>query len=188
MSGRAVGTARTRERLLAVATDHFVRRSYDEVTLAEVAREAGVTQQTLLNHFSSKEGLFLAYVGAMGEEIQALRGRPAPGDVAAAARAVVRQYERFGDANVRAAPLAERLPVLRQLRDQGRAFHQTWLEEVFAAQLPGDPGSRRRTVARLYVATDVHTWHVLRRELNHSLAETTALIESMLRAALTADS
>ncbi len=184
MSHRAVTVARTRERLLSVAREHFVTRPYDEVTLGEIAREAGVAQQTLLNHFSSKDGLFLAFTHALQEEVHALRGAPKPRDAPGAARAVVRQYERLGDANVRLAHAAERIPALAEAVAQARRQHQAWLEDVFRDQLPTDPSRRRHLLAQLYVATDVHTWHLLRRELARSRTETTTVIESMIRAVL----
>ncbi|MFP5371649.1 MAG: TetR/AcrR family transcriptional regulator, partial [Actinomycetes bacterium] len=96
MQARADGVQRTRERILAVARNRFIDLPYDEVRLAEIAAEAGVTQQTLLNHFSSKEGLFMALVDVLGPEIAAMRGPVEPGDVDAAVRGLMRQYEALG--------------------------------------------------------------------------------------------
>jgi AcrR family transcriptional regulator len=184
MQTRAQGVARTRERVLAAARSRFVELPYDEVRLADIAAEAGVTQQTLLNHFSSKEGLFLALVEALGPEIVALRGQVAPGDVAAAVRGLMRQYEALGDANVRMAAVAERIPELDRGLAHGRSHHLAWLEETFGAQLPTGPRERRRALAGLYAVTDVGTWKLLRRDLGHSRTETTAVLQSLLRAAL----
>ena len=184
MQARADGVARTRERILAAARDHFVGRPYDEVRLTEVSSDAGVTQQTLLNHFSSKEGLFLALAEAMAPEVFALRGSVRAGDVAAAVRGLMRQYEALGDANVRLAAVAERIPELAAALEAARSHHRSWLEEVFGAQLPAAPRERRRAIAALYAVTDVGTWKLLRRDLGHSRAETTAVLESLLRAAL----
>ena len=184
MGARARAVERTRERVVAVAREHFTRLPYDEVRLAEVAAAAGVTQQTLLNHFSSKEGLFLAVVDVLGPEIEALRGPVVPGDAAAFARGLVRQYEALGDANVRLAAVAERIPALAAGLDLARARHTAWLHEAFGAQLPDDAGTRRRALAGLYAVTDVGTWKLLRRDLGHSAAETTSVLEHLLRAAL----
>ncbi|WP_198588537.1 TetR/AcrR family transcriptional regulator [Geodermatophilus chilensis] len=186
MRARAQAVERTRERVLAVARERFVRLPYDEVRLAEVAAAAGVTQQTLLNHFSSKEGLLLALVDVLGPEIEALRGPVVPGDVAGFVRGLVRQYEALGDANVRLAAAAERIPALAGGVETARARHAAWLEEAFAEQLPADPRERRRTLAALYAVTDVGTWKLLRRDLGHSRAETTVVLQSLLRAALAA--
>ncbi|MCV2489153.1 TetR/AcrR family transcriptional regulator [Geodermatophilus sp. YIM 151500] len=185
MAARAEGVSRTRERILAAARDAFVDRPYDEVTLAGIAAEAGVTQQTLLNHFSSKEGLLLATTEShLRGEVERLRGPVRPGDVRAAVRGLVRQYERLGDANVRVEAVAERIPLVGQVVAAARATHRAWLEEVFAGQLPDDSRARRRVLAALYAATDVGTWKLLRRDLGHSRAETTAVLESLVRAAL----
>ena len=51
MTARAAAAGRTRDRLLRAARDGFGDRRYDDVTLAGIARAAGVTVQTLLNHF-----------------------------------------------------------------------------------------------------------------------------------------
>lgn len=184
MKTRADGVARTRERLTEVAREHFVERPYDEVTLAEIAREAQVSQQTLLNHFSSKEGLLLALAEGFAADIDALRGDPKPGDVQAAVRGLMRQYERYGDANVRLAMLAERIAPVGQFIDQARTSHLAWIERVFGDQLPTEQTARRRATAQVYAATDVFTWRLLRRELKHSRADASAVMQSMVRAAV----
>lgn len=186
MRSRAEGVDRTRERILAVARERFVRLPYDEVRLAEVAAAAGVTQQTLLNHFSSKEGLLMAVVDLLAPEIEALRGPVTPGDADAFVRGLMRQYEALGDANVRLAAMAERFPHLAEGVVVARARHTAWLEDAFGAQLPDDPGARRRALAALYALTDVGTWKLLRRDLGRSRAETTAVLQFLLRAALAA--
>jgi AcrR family transcriptional regulator len=184
MRARAATVDRTRERILAVARDRFVDLPYDEVRLADVAAAAGVTQQTLLNHFSSKEGLLLGVVAVLAPEVEALRGPVPAGDVDAAVRALMRQYEALGDANVRLAAVAERIPELAQGVEFGRAHHTAWLEETFAGSLPGEARARRRSVAALYAVTDVGTWKLLRRDLGRSRTETTAVLRLLLRAAL----
>lgn len=184
MQSRARGVERTRERILAAARRQFFDLPYDEVKLAAIAAEAEVTQQTLLNHFSSKEGLLLALAEVLAPEIWALRGAVAPGDVTAAVRGLMRQYEALGDGNVRLAAVAERIPVLARGLSDARAAHLGWLEQTFAEQLPVEPRDRRRALAALYAATDVGTWKLLRRDLGHSRVETTTVVENLVRAAL----
>ena len=53
------GGPQTRARILAVAHGLFLERGYDAVTVAEVARGAGVSSVTVFNHFPRKEDLFL---------------------------------------------------------------------------------------------------------------------------------
>lgn len=184
MGARAESTARTRERILAVARDRFVELPYDEVRLAEVAATAGVTQQTLLNHFSSKEGLLLGVVEVLAPEIEGLRGSVPGGDVAAAVRGLMRQYEALGDANVRLAAVAERIPELARGLAFARASHTGWLEQTFADALPFEPRVRRRVLDALYAATDVGTWKLLRRDLGRSRADTAAVLRTLVHGAL----
>jgi AcrR family transcriptional regulator len=53
------GGPQTRARILEVATRLFLERGYETVTVAEIAREAGVSSVTVFNHFPRKEDLFL---------------------------------------------------------------------------------------------------------------------------------
>lgn len=53
------GGPQTRARIREVSNRLFMERGYDAVTVAEVAREAGVSSVTVFNHFPRKEDLFL---------------------------------------------------------------------------------------------------------------------------------
>lgn len=53
------GGPQTRARILDVANRLFLERGYDAVTVAEIARETGVSSVTIFNHFPRKEDLFL---------------------------------------------------------------------------------------------------------------------------------
>jgi AcrR family transcriptional regulator len=69
---------RTRVTIAAVAMELFTARGFDAVTVAEIARAAGVSEKTVFNYFPSKEDL----VFERGQErraalLEALRNRPA---------------------------------------------------------------------------------------------------------------
>lgn len=49
----------TRARILEVSNRLFVENGFDSVTVAQIAREAGVSSVTVFNHFPTKEDLFL---------------------------------------------------------------------------------------------------------------------------------
>ena len=53
------GGPQTRARIREVSNRLFMERGYDSVTVAEVARAAGVSSVTVFNHFPRKEDLFL---------------------------------------------------------------------------------------------------------------------------------
>ncbi|HJR58045.1 MAG TPA: TetR/AcrR family transcriptional regulator [Vicinamibacterales bacterium] len=88
--------ATTDEQLLAAA-HRVVSRLGPNLTLADVAAEAGVSPATLVQRFGSKRGLLLAFVssasGATGGQFAEIRGRHA--DPIEAIREVVRCYARM---------------------------------------------------------------------------------------------
>ena len=142
------------------------------MTLAAIARTAGVSHQTVLNHFGSKEGVAAAVADELAKTIEDLRTAVEPGDVAGAVWAVVEQYEHSGDSNVRWAMAADKLDALAPRVEEARRYHQEWLQRTFADELPTDPAARRRAVGALHAATDVYTWKLLRRDLRLSRSDT----------------
>jgi AcrR family transcriptional regulator len=183
MKARAAGREATRERIVRAAFELFLDEWYDEVTMRRVATAAGVALQTVVNHFGTKEALFAAVVERFAGEVHELRGTVAPGDLAAAAAAVVAQYERAGDANLRALGLEERVPALGPALEEGRALHRAWVERTFPEALAGLAGApRARRVAQLAAATDVFTWRLLRRDHRLSPEEAAAAIRELLEA------
>jgi AcrR family transcriptional regulator len=78
----ARGGPQTRARIREVANRLFIERGYDAVTVAEVARETGVSSVTVFNHFPRKEDLFLDRTSDAIELLQsAIRDRPPGTDV-----------------------------------------------------------------------------------------------------------
>jgi AcrR family transcriptional regulator len=53
------GGSKTRAHIAAVATQLFIERGFDEVTIAEVAAASGVSKVTVFSHFERKEDLLL---------------------------------------------------------------------------------------------------------------------------------
>jgi AcrR family transcriptional regulator len=175
MDLRAAAAEATRERILTAAAEAFLERWYDDVTLAEVAKRAGVSGQTVINHFGGKEQLAVAAHQRVSEQITSRRYTPEPGDVPAAIEALVDDYETTGDGTIRLLALEEKVPSLRPLLASGRQGHRRWVEEMFLA-----PG----LVAELGVATDVYTWKLLRRDQGLSRDETAAAMQRIVDALL----
>ena len=184
MRARAEAVEATRERIARAAMPRFLAEPYEDVTIASVARDAGVSHQTLLNHFESKDGLFAAAAERFSADLAASREGRATSDPESVVALLMEQFERSGDGNVRLALLHERIEAVRTGLEQGRANHQVWLAEVFADRLPSDPAERRRTLAALHAATDVYTWKLLRRDLGHGRRATQRIMTDMVRAIL----
>ncbi|HEY6532230.1 MAG TPA: helix-turn-helix domain-containing protein [Acidimicrobiales bacterium] len=186
MAARADAVSATRQRIAEEAMRLFIAQDYDDVTLAAIATAAGVSHQTVLNHFRNKEGVVRAAAEILGDETVEARNAARPGDVAGAVAALVGEYERFGDANVRWALTADRLASLAPILDEARANHQRWLVEMFDSSLPRSAPARRSVVQQLHVATDVYSWKLLRRDLALDRADTERVLTEMVRAILAA--
>jgi AcrR family transcriptional regulator len=183
MSTRAAAVEVTRERILQAACDAFVQGWYDDVTLRDIAADAGVSLQTLVNHFGSKEALFGAAAERISDAISTLRWTVGVGDLEGAATTLVDDYEQTGDFTLRTLAIEERAPVVQPLIARGRRGHQEWVEHVFAGALAGLRGvDRRRRVAQLVVATDVFTWKLLRRDKGLSRDQTITAICELVEA------
>jgi len=182
MGRRGAAMERTRTALVESAAELFLSRPYEQVTLAAIAGGAGVSVQTLLNHFVSKEGVLMSAIDALSARVHALRGDVAPGDVQAAVDALVGQYEKVGDLNVHALQQSGRFAELEQLIAVARADHLAWLERTFDRWLPApsDATARRRTLQALYAVTDVGAWKLLRRDLGNSRVETARILRLLL--------
>jgi len=179
MVARAASAAATGERILDSAVELFWELPGEQVSLDEVARRAGVTVQTVIRRFGGREGLFAAAAEREVERVRAQRDEAPVGDVAGAVRVLVDHYEAFGDRVLRLLAEEERVPRLRELAEQGRAYHRDWCARVFAFALDGRAGvERRRRLAQLVAVCDVYTWKLLRRDARLSRRQTElALVE-----------
>jgi len=170
--------AATRERILDAALEIADPR----VPLATIADRAGVSQRTVLRHFGSRGGLFIAAMEAGDARIRAERFSIPAGDLEAAVTNLVDHYERQGDQVVtRLAQEGQDQRVDRVL-DSGRRLHRLWVEEKLGPLLEGcDVRTRRRRLAQLVAACDVYTWKLLRRDCGLSRSETEKAIAELVR-------
>ena len=184
---RALAAAATGERILGAFTrlvrDHWL----DQVTLDDVAREAGVTVQTVIRRFGGKEGLHNASTERLGRQVQLNRDTPV-GKIGAGIGALVHDYEENGDLTVRLLAQEPRYALLKPLLDIGRQGHRQWVEALLQPFLDElEDGDRERRLAAAIVVTDVYAWQLLRRDQSRSLSETRAIMEESLRAVLRQD-
>jgi AcrR family transcriptional regulator len=166
MRARAEAAEATERRILEAARALFATRWYDDVTLADVAAEAGVSSQTVIRRFGSKDGLIDAVTERVRGEVVEQRGEAPAGDVRGAIATLVEHYEREGDAVLRLLAQEDRVPAFRRVTDGGRALHYAWVDRVFGPALARlAPAERARRRAGLIAACDVSVWKVLRRDL-----------------------
>ena len=186
MGARSAGMQRTREVILDAAVELFAPAWFDEVTLADVAKRAGVSQQTVVNHFGSKLGLYLAGVQERYvPENRAVRGSAVPGDTVSIVDAALRDYEATGDSTIRTMALAGRVEELARVVEGGRTAHQEWVDHVFAPQVARRRGrSRERCLRLLRSVLDVRMWSQLRREEGLDVEETRAHLLALVEGVL----
>ena len=108
-----------RQRILAVAQRLLTRHGWHGITLAQIAREAGVTPAGLLHHFESKEQLLHAALDARDADDEAHADRT--GDLLEELQHVVDRFHRAPD-------LAGLFTVLRaENLDPDALLHQRFL-------------------------------------------------------------
>lgn len=182
---RADATAETRQRILAAVIALAEERFTLEIVLADVADRVGVSVQTVLRHFGSRDGLFDA--ARQFRLTTELQERAAPvGDVPAAVSVIARTYENGGDWMLAILAQEHSDQAARQVVGRGREVHRNWVCEVFAPQLArsADPDA---LTDLLVVATDLYTWKLLRRDAGLDRTTTEERMLRLTRALLPAD-
>ena len=155
-----------------------------EIVLADVAARAGVTVQTVLRHFGSRQRLFEQAQARRVAHVRVERAAPV-GDAASAVRTIVAFYDRLGEWSLRLQAQEHSDELSRQTVELGRRMHREWVEEVFAPQLVGRR-DRKELVDLLVVATDVLTWKILRRDGGMDRSTTCKRMLRLVRAVLSA--
>jgi AcrR family transcriptional regulator len=177
MNVRAQRSEETAQRIREVALERFLSRSYDEVTLAEVAEAAGVTVPTLIAHFGRKEDLFAAVLEDWGGRMVDSRDEAPVGDHAGAIHNLLDHYDTEGKRILHLLAEEDRFPAVRAMTDEGRKFHREWVERIFGSSLRSLRGPRKeQLVVQLIVATDLLAWKLMRLDMKLSRRRTEAAI------------
>ncbi len=185
MEARAEAAAETHQRILDAAITLFGERLADDVSLADVAAAAGVTVQTVLRRFVSREGLTEAALARGEEEVRRQRWEAPAGDLEAIVHGLLEHYEVWGDRSLRFLSQEERTPAMRRITDAGRQLHADWVEHAFSAHLAATKGAARvRLRAQLIAVTDVFVWKVVRRDLGLDLRATELTLRELITAVL----
>ncbi|MGH2904068.1 MAG: TetR/AcrR family transcriptional regulator [Solirubrobacteraceae bacterium] len=176
---RAQAQQRTRDALLDAASEELSKAGSSKASLETVAAKAGVTKQTALRHFGSKDGLIDAAFRRLSEGVRKERGAAPVGDVPGAARNLMEHYERYGDMMMRLLGEGHLFYLLRRATDHGRQVHVEWVKRTFAPQLESLRGAEReRRTAQLVAVCDVYVWKLLRRDMKLSARQAEiALVE-----------
>jgi AcrR family transcriptional regulator len=178
MGARAQAVDATRRRIMDALITLAGERPFVEVTLDAIAERAGVSVQTVLRQFGSRDGLFAEAMDAAMVDAEDERRTP-PGDVAAAVRIVVDHYERRGRTALLMLAQEGYDDVARKATDRGKAMHRDWVRDAFAPATDDEA-----LLDLLVVASDVYTWKLLRIDRGHSRTVTERRMRDLVEAVL----
>jgi AcrR family transcriptional regulator len=144
---RELKRRRTRATIASAATELFLARGFDRVTVAEIAAVAEVSEKTVFNYFPVKaELVFDAGDELLDELLDAVRHR-APGSPAVAGvRAFIERRAARAERESPPRPtpgflqLIEASPTLRAYRREMFACWETTLAELLAVETEAAPG------------------------------------------------
>jgi AcrR family transcriptional regulator len=137
-----------RRRLLDLGAQLFTEHAYDEISMSQIARAAGISKALLYHYFPSKRDYFVATLAGGAEELRA-RVEPDPDlppaqALAASVDAYLAWIEENADAYEKLFRSARAVPEVRELVDGVRAATaDRILEGLDAADNP-----RARTAVR----------------------------------------
>jgi AcrR family transcriptional regulator len=113
-----------RRRLLALGAELFARHAYDELSMAGIAREAGISKALLYHYFPSKQAYFAATLEQAAAELAKLiepdPERPPVEQLAHSLDAYLGWVERNADAYAKLIRSVGAVPEVRELVDRVR--------------------------------------------------------------------
>lgn len=181
---------RTRDALLDAADEEFYGEEWQKSSLESIAARAGVTKQTLLRHFGSKDGLLLKALMRGATQVREQRWSTPTDDVAGAVENLLDHYDSWGERSVRISAWQTNRPqALALLSRAARQIHYEWVDHAFAPWLErvdGETRANRR--AALIAVCDVQTWWTLTRNLKLPRAQVHAILTDLIERLLAEDS
>ncbi len=174
---RAKAQERTQDALIDAATDEFFEGNWLQVSLETLSAKAGVTKQTLLRHFGSKDGLLMQALMRGATQVHDQRWSTPTGDVAGAVENLLDHYQAWGERSIRIGEWQRGPAMLGMLSRGARQVHYEWVEHAFAPWLQDvrEPARARRRAA-LIALCDVQTWWIMSHDLGLERAEVHATL------------
>lgn len=166
------GGSKTRARIADVASELFLERGFDDVTIAEVAAAAGVSKVTVFSHFERKEDLLLDRLPDIVDIVRtALReradGSSAVEAIRQSALALAEQRHVLSGLNGDVEPMMRTVAASPALIARLRAFAYE-IETELATELDTDPtftGDSTLVAALLVAAYRTVAVETVRRRL-----------------------
>jgi AcrR family transcriptional regulator len=135
-----------RRQLLALGTELFLRFSYDELSMARIAREAGISKALLYHYFPSKQAYFTATLHDKAAELAALT-EPDPDlppleQIEGSLDAFLRWVDANGEAYAKLVRSAAAIAEVREVVDAVRDATAARIIEGLSPDAPATPQLR----------------------------------------------
>ena len=173
-----------RKHILKCAARMLADATNEEFRLEDVAQAAGVSVQTILRAFGSKDGLVVATLETEAPDSVDFTSfaNIKVDDLETFVRTVFSVYDKIGDLVIHTLAEEHRSPEFQKSLNVGRAYHVEWVSQVFAPYLDRRPPKERIVLFRaLMAATDIYIWKILRRDETLSLDDTVATVVLTLK-------
>ncbi len=157
---------RSREKILAAALELFSREGYQNVSVSQIATQAGVAKGLLYNYFSSKEDMLMAIIGwLMADMFEFLTGINQETDPAVKLERLIRvSFQLFREKRAfytTVMPLLTQRVVSEKMHATLSGFLGEFIQELASTlQQAGVPDARMEAY-RLGALIDGVAWHYL---------------------------
>src|SRR5438067_10053824 len=178
-----------RKQLLELGTELFTEHSYDELSMAAIAREAGISKALLYHYFPSKEEYFKATLAEAAAELAA---RTAPDEslppleqLRASTRAYVGWIDERRDSYVKLIESTGSVPEVRELIANVRDFTSARILEGLVPEAERMPAKRAAVRGWLWFMDGVLLDWIEHgdRETDHVVDDLVDSLEALLAAA-----
>ena len=180
MTARAEAVEDTRTRIREALFDLGTKQVFSDISLEDVAQEAGVSVQTVLRHFGSRAALIESNIELRPGPRSRTSGLFPRATSTRLSTVLVDHYELRGDTVMLMLAQEGADEQVQRLTDHGRRMHRDWVRSTFASVVV----DREDLVDLLVVATDVYTWKLLRRDRGYSRATTEDRMSTLVRAVI----
>jgi AcrR family transcriptional regulator len=144
-----LGVDERRRRLLELGAELFARHAYDELSMARIAREAGISKALLYHYFPSKQAYFAATLEQAAIELAGVvepdPSLPPAEQLAGSVDAYLGWVERHADAYAKLIRSVGAVPEVRELVE---AVRDATAERILAGIADGEPAPALRAAVR----------------------------------------
>ena len=158
-----------REQLLELGEGLFARHSYDELSMAGIAREAGISKALLYHYFPSKRDYFVATLERAAQELQAVTAPSGEGppleQLASSIDAFLGWIEEHSEAY---GKLMQGATSVAEVHDLVEAVRRDTVERILAGIGRAEPAARTAVTGWLWFMDGVCLDWIAHRSLTRS--------------------